>query len=237
MAERPVIYAFVFARGGSKGLPRKNLRLLAGKPLIAYSIELARQLRGVERIIVSTDDAEVASVAQEWGAEVPFMRPSELAMDTSPEWAAWQHALTSVGCTANGGPCGAFLSLPATAPLRSVDDVERCLDEFTMHQCDAVITTSPAARHPMFNMVEEGRDGFVHLAMKPEHCISRRQDAPPLYDITTAAYVLKPKFVLTGKSLMQGAVRQVVLPRERALDIDDALDLAFAEFMLTKGSC
>ncbi len=100
--EHPVVYAFIFARGGSKGLPRKNIRPLAGKPLIAYSIEIAKQIPQVQRIIVSTDDAEIAAVAKDWGAEVPFMRPKELASDTCSERLAWQHALCEVGNTPTG---------------------------------------------------------------------------------------------------------------------------------------
>ncbi|SDF20942.1 acylneuraminate cytidylyltransferase family protein [Desulfovibrio legallii] len=232
MARQPIVYAFIFARGGSKGVPRKNIRRLVDKPLIAYPIETAKQIAAVKRIIVSTDDMEIAAVARQWGAETPFMRPPELATDDSPEWEAWRHALRQVGCTEQGGPCDVFLSLPATAPLRSVDDVERCLAVFSNTGCDAVITTTPAARHPMFNMVSQTPDGMVHLAQTPSVGYCRRQDVPPLFDMTTAAYVLSPTFILRQNSLMAGHVRQVVLPRERAVDIDDALDLAFAEFLL-----
>ena len=234
MARQPVVYAFIFARGGSKGVPRKNIRLLGGKPLIAHAIETARQIAAVQRIIVSTDDAEIAEVARQWGAEIPFMRPPELASDTSPEWEAWRHALRQVGCTEQGGPCDVFLSLPATAPLRSVADVERCLAVFHETGCDAVITTTLAARHPMFNMVRQEETGLVRLAMDAPASYSRRQDAPQLFDITTAAYVVRPQFILTGDRLMDGSVRQVVLPRERAVDIDDETDLAFAEFLFAR---
>lgn len=234
MAFTPVVYAFVFARGGSKGLPGKNIRLLDGKPLIAHSIEMAKQIAEVQRIIVSTDDEVIASVAREWGAEVPFMRPAELAADTSSEWLAWRHALNVLGCTPFGGPCNVFLSLPTTAPLRSVEDVRRCLEVYYQGDCDAVITSSPAARHPMFNMVKEMPSGEVRLAMEQEGGCCRRQDAPQLFDMTTAAYVVRPEFILTRERLMEGRVRQVVLPRERAVDIDDEIDLAFVEFLLKR---
>ncbi len=232
MEQKPVTYAFIFARGGSKGLPRKNILSLAGKPLIAHSIELAKSLKEVSRVIVSTDDIEIADIAKQWGAEVPFMRPKELASDTAPERLAWQHALHEVGNTAEGGPCEIFLSLPCTAPLRNVSDVENCLEVYYKNDCDVVITTSPAQRHPMFNMVYEDMNGDVKLAMESNKKIVRRQDAPILFDITTAAYVVRPSFVFSDKELLQGRVRQVVLPRERAIDIDDALDFAFAEFLV-----
>lgn len=236
MARQPIVFAFIFARGGSKGVPRKNIRIVAGKPLIAYSIETAQHVRGVKRIIVSTDDEEIAAIARQCGAETPFMRPTELARDTSPEWAAWQHALRAVGCTTTGGLCDVFLSLPATAPLRSVNDVERCLDLFNAGGCDAVITSSLASRHPMFNMVYEDDTGLVRLVIPPVSGYCRRQDAPAAFDMTTAAYVVKPSFILTHDRLLDGRVRQVVLPRERAVDIDDELDIAFVEFLLTRAA-
>ncbi len=230
--KHPVIFAFIFARGGSKGLPKKNIRLLAGKPLIAYSIETAKKIPQISRIIVSTDDAEIAAVAKEMGAEVPFMRPKELATDTSPERLAWQHALREVGNTPTGGPCEIFLSLPCTAPLRHVTDVEKCLQVYKDNDCDAVVTSSMAQNHPMFSMLCENPHGEVSLVIPPTELIARRQDAPPVFDMTAVAYVVRPEFIFSDKPLLQGRVRQVVLPRERTVDIDYALDFAFAEFLL-----
>ncbi len=232
MEQQPVIYAFIFARGGSKGLPRKNILPLAGKPLIAYSIETAKQISRVSRIIVSTDDEEIAQVAQDWGAEVPFMRPKELSSDNCAERLAWAHALQAIGNTKDGGPCDIFLSLPCTAPLRSVEDVDNCIDTYINYPCDAVITSSPAQRHPMFNMIIENTNGNVSLIMPAN--IARRQDVPKIYDMTTAAYVVRPEFIFSNKPLLEGRVKHVVLPRERAIDIDDALDFSFAEFLLTQ---
>ncbi len=234
--ERPVTYAFIFARGGSKGLPNKNIRLLAGKPLIAYSIELAKKITCVSRIIVSTDDVNIAAVAKEFGAEVPFLRPKELATDDCPERLAWQHALQEVGNTAQGGPCEIFLSLPCTAPLRSLNDVEQCLKIYSAHPCDVVVTSSAAQRHPMFNMLCEKTNGEVELVMPSSNFFARRQDAPVVFDMTTAAYVVRPQFVFSDTPLLHGRVRHVVLPRERCVDIDDALDFAFAEFLLTQAN-
>ncbi len=232
MEYRPIIYAFIFARGGSKGLPNKNILPLAGKPLIAYAIETAKQVPRISRIIVSTDDEQIAKVAREYGAEVPFMRPDELATDTCAERLAWRHALQEVGNTAAGGPCDIFVSLPCTAPLRSAEDVENCINMYIENDCDAVITSSCAQRHPMFNMVCENDTGEVSLVMPST--VTRRQDAPMLFDVTTAVYVVKPEFIFSEKGLLEGRVRQVVLPRERAVDIDDKLDFEFAEFLLTR---
>ena len=125
------IVAFIFARGGSKGLPGKNIRLLDGKPLIAWSIEHALAVKLIDRVIVSTDSDEIAAVAIEYGAEVPFMRPPELACDNSPEWFAWQHALDFLRANEGDMP-NMFVSVPATAPLRSPDDIEKCIVALTL---------------------------------------------------------------------------------------------------------
>src|SRR4051794_39616334 len=123
MSSSPRTIAFVFARGGSKGVPRKNVRAVDGLPLIAYSIRTARASSLVERVIVSTDDEEIASVAREHGAEVPFMRPVHLASDDAPEWLAWRHAVETVGASS----FNTFLSVPATSPLRAVEDLDRTI--------------------------------------------------------------------------------------------------------------
>ena len=121
--------AFIFARGGSKGLPGKNIRPLVGKPLIAWSIEHALAVKRIERIIVSTDSEEIATVARNYYAEVPFFRPAELAQDDSPEWLAWQHALNYLFETSGVLP-EVMVSVPTTAPLRLAIDIENCLDEY-----------------------------------------------------------------------------------------------------------
>ena len=227
----PVVWAFIFARGGSKGIPRKNLRLLGGKPLLAHSIECAHAVALVQRVIVSTDDAEIAAVAREYGAEVPFIRPPELATDTSSEWAAWQHALRTLGCDKPGSPPDVFLSLPATAPLRLPSDVDRCVAALLESKADIVITGKKAARHPSFNMVTLDAEGYASLAMPPAAQLVRRQDAPPLFDLTTVAYAALPNFVLQGKGVLSGRARLVEIPEERAVDIDTELDFDFADFL------
>ena len=123
---KPSIAAIITARGGSKGLPGKNVRPLAGRPLIAWSIVKARAISRIGRIIVSTDSPEIANAAREAGAEVPFMRPAELARDDSPEWLAWRHALEYLR-TSTGRYPGTLVVTPATAPLRRPEDVELCL--------------------------------------------------------------------------------------------------------------
>lgn len=220
--------AFIFARGGSKGLPGKNTRLLGGKPLIAWAIEHAQAVPRIKRVIVSTDSQEIADVARAYGAEVPFMRPAELARDDSPEWLAWRHALNFVRETADALP-DVMLSVPATAPLRQPIDIENCLDSFAQGGADMVITVTDAHRSPYFNMVKTNIDGTVGLVIPPFGAIARRQDAPIVYDIATVAYVVKPEFVMTHQAAFEGRVRAVHVPPERSIDIDTLLDFRIAE--------
>lgn len=223
--------AFIFARGGSKGLPGKNIRPLCGKPLIAWSIAHARAVKRISRVIVSTDSEEIAAVAREYGAETPFVRPPELARDDSPEWLAWRHALQFVEAT-DGGLPEVMVSVPATAPLRLPEDIERCLDDFMKGGADIVVTVSEARRSPYFNMVKRHQDGSVGLVIPPASNLSRRQDAPEVFDMATVAYVLDPKFVLAHSAIFEGRVRAVEVPPERAVDIDTLLDFRIAECLM-----
>ena len=226
--------ALVCARGGSKGLPGKNLRLLAGEPLVSRAISRARAVQRVDRVIVSTDSEEIAAVAREAGAEVPFLRPAELAQDTSAEWRVWQHAIRYL--IDSGSRPEALLVVPPTAPLRSVLDLDRCLDEYARGDADIVITVTDAHRSPYFNMVSQRSDGTVGLVIPPASSVVRRQDAPACYDMATVAYVANPEFVLHSEGLFDGRVRAVHVPPERAIDIDTALDLRIAECLIASAT-
>ena len=220
--------AFIFARGGSKGVPGKNIKLLGGKPLIAHAIEVARAASGIDTVIVSTDDDAIADVARRFGAEVPFMRPAQLAQDTSSEWLAWRHAIEWV--RAERGPFELFVSLPATAPFRAVGDVEAVIRAMAADpQADIAITVAEANRSPYFNMVKLDADGYADLVIRPQGQVSRRQDAPAMFDITTVAYAARPDFVLSANGIFAGKVVAVVVPQERALDIDTPFDFRVAE--------
>lgn len=229
------VVALICARGGSKGLPGKNIRPLVGRPLIAWAISQARAVRRIGRIIVSTDSEEIAAVARAAGADVPFMRPPQLARDDSPEWLAWRHALNHLR-EARGGYPDVLIAVPATAPLRAVTDLERCLDEYDKGSADVVITVTEAHRNPYFSMVKRDIDGRVSLVIPPNGAVFRRQDAPVVYDITPVAYVTSPEFVLTRNGLFEGRVRAVEVPPERAVDIDTLLDFTVAECLLAKSA-
>lgn len=223
--------AFIFARGGSKGLPGKNIRKFGGKPLIAWSIEHAYAIKRIERVIVSTDSDEIAQVALRYGAKVPFIRPYDLAKDDSPERLAWRHALNYLLKT-DGRLPEMMVSLPATAPLRDPIDIENCIDEYEKGDSDIVITVTDAHRSPYFNMVKKNDDGTVSLVIPPKSIVVRRQDAPRVYDMATVAYVANPEFIMKNDTTFEGRVRSVFVPLERAIDIDTLMDFKIAECLL-----
>jgi CMP-N-acetylneuraminic acid synthetase len=220
-------FAFIFARGGSKGLPGKNIKELGSLPLLAYGIRLAQAMDRVERVFVSTDDAQIAAVARQFGGYV-IERPVALATDTASEWMAWQHAIEHV--RALGLDFDVFLSLPATSPLRNAKDIDNCLDAL-QPDTDVVITVTPSSRSPYFNMVSIDATGMAHVVLGSAD-VKRRQDVPLVYDITTVAYVARPDFILAHKRLFDGRVRPVIVPRERAVDIDDEYDFKVAQALL-----
>ncbi len=222
-------FAFIFARGGSKGLPHKNILPFCGKPLIAWTIEQAISVKKFDKVIVSTDSNEIANVAKDFGAEVPFLRPEILAKDDSPEWLSWQHALSHYKLT-NNFP-NIMVSLPSTAPLRSIDDIHSCLELFESSNADVVITATQARRSPFFNMLKANQEGFMEPLMKSDINIFRRQDAPITFDMTTVAYVVKPQFVLENSGIFAGKVKALIVPESRAVDIDTEFDFQFAEFI------
>ena len=224
--------AFIFARGGSKGLPGKNIRPLNGKPLIAWTIEHALAVERIDRVIVSTDSDEIASISKQYGADVPFIRPANLATDESPEWLAWRHGLEYLKEETGAMP-EIMVSLPATAPLRLTSDINNCLDEYEKGPTDVVITVTDAHRSPYFNMVKENSDGSFGLVNTPPLTVKRRQDAPMVYDMTTVCYVANSEFVMLYDSIFGGQVRAVHVPIERAIDIDTLLDFQIAEVLLS----
>ena len=223
--------AFIFARSGSKGLPGKNTRLFGGKPLIAWSIERALSVNRISRVIVSTDSDEIATISRNFGAEVPFIRPPELATDESPEWFSWRHGLEYLRETTGAIP-EVMVSVPTVAPLGLAIDIDNCLDEYEKGLSDIVITVTDAHRNPYFNMVKTNPEGTYDLVDKSFLSVARRQDAPIVYDMATVCCVANSEFVLASASIFEGRVGAIHVPIERAIDIDSLLDFQVAEYLL-----
>jgi len=225
--------AFIFARGGSKGLKNKNICKFNNEPLIVTSIKCALSSSKINRVIVSTDSSKIASIAKSVGAEVPFKRPKELSRDDSPYWDAWRHA---INWAKNNGGIETFITLPCTSPLRNKKDINFCIDTFCKKKPDILITVYEADKTPDFNMVRKKNDQF-ELVTKSKHY--QRQDSSKIYNMTTVAYIAKPDFILNKNSIFSGKVSAVKIPKGRAVDIDDIYDLEIAKMYykkkLTKG--
>ena len=222
-------FAFIFARGGSKGVPGKNIRNLDGKPLLVHSIEVAKSIDEISRIFVSTDDQDIADVGIKYGAEI-INRPTELAQDDSPEWLAWLHAIEWL--ESKGEYFDRFVSLPTTSPLRNKSDVINCLNLLDK-QTDVVVTMTDTSRSPYFNMVTE-ENSYIKLLNESKEDYSRRQDVPLAYDMTTVAYVSRPDFIKNNNKIFDGKVKAVIIPKERAVDIDDEIDFEIAKMLIQK---
>lgn len=222
--------AFIFARGGSKRVPRKNVQLVGGKPLIAHSILCALGSQAISRVVVSTDDDEIETVAKDYGAEV-LRRPAELASDASSEILSWRHAITSFPELFAGATAQPFISLPATSPLRASEDVDSALEIFSKGTCDVLFGISPSHNSPYLNMVAITPEDHIGLVISG-HSSYRTQDAPLVYDITTSTYVARASYVMTCTRLMEGKVGYVMIPPERALDVDSPFDMHLADLLL-----
>ena len=232
MSENAV--GFIFCRGGSKGVPRKNLRSIAGKSLLGYAVEVALASKSLQRVIVSTDDHEIAEAARSYGAEVPFLRPEELAQDDSSELDAWRHALRFFKDQHQNPEIDVFVSVPTTSPLRLSIDIDRCVDTLIQSQSDIVLTIKKAARNPYFNMIERDSQGEWRLCKATSGEIKQRQSAPEVFEITTVAYAARPTYIMSTDSLLDGKIEGCIIPEERTIDIDSEYDLLIAELLMQK---
>jgi len=221
-------FAFIFARGGSKGVPGKNIKEICGKPLIAYSIEIAQEIESIDKIFVSTEDNNIVDVAKQYGADI-IPRPISLAQDDSPEWLAWQHAIKWL--EEKEQSFDIFVSLPTTSPLRKKEDITRCLASLGKNT-DMVVGITSTARNPYFNMVRRNNSGFIDVLIKNDNFYTRRQEAPKVFDMTTVAYVSRSEFIKKSLNIFDGQVKGIEIPTERALDIDTELDFKTAELLM-----
>jgi CMP-N,N'-diacetyllegionaminic acid synthase len=232
---RPLL-AVIPARGGSKGLPGKNIRPLAGLPLIAHSIRLAERCPEIDRCIVSTDSEEIASVARAYGADVPFLRPAKLAQDDTPMWIVLQHALCEMERRENQR-FESLLLLQPTAPCRLPQDVSRAME---MLDADSAAVGVVAVSEPNFNprwvCVEEG-GGHMKRLVSESATYTRRQDVPPVYRINGLLYLWRRDHVIHSSAprYFEEPHSMLVVPEFRAGDIDTAQDLAMMELLLREG--
>jgi len=226
------VLAVIPARGGSKGIPRKNLKLLAGKPLIAYIIEAALKAKTLDKVMVSTEDEEIAAVAKEYGAEVSFLRPPELARDEISLIPVVKHAMEF--WDRQSWRADIIVSLQPTSPLTEPQDIDKAVDTMVNTGCDAVVSVCRIEHpHPFRAMkLEEGR----LLPLYPEaQKFLQRQDLPPLYASSGAVYVRRREVLenWSGEDFALGEdVRALVMSTEKSIDINSPIDFLMLEAKL-----
>lgn len=229
------ILGIAVARGGSKGIPRKNVKPLAGKPLIAHTILSAKESGIFDRIILSTDDEEIASVGKEWGAEVPFMRPAELAQDATPTLPVLVHAVEWLKANEGYEP-DAVVILQPTAPLRNADDLRGARDLFVSSGADSVVsmTEIPGHHNPhwQFKVADDGKIA-IFTGEPFEKIVKRRQELPKTHTRNGAIYLFKTGLLFEDPPTFYGRdVRAYVMDPNRSVNIDSPKDFILAEMYL-----
>lgn len=221
------ILALIPARGGSKGIPRKNIRLLKGHPLIAYSIHAARESKYIDRVVVTTDSEEIAAVSRDYGAEVPFLRPAELATDTSRSVDALVHALHEL--ETRGDVYDSMVLLQPTSPLRRSTEIDEAIETFYSHGCLGVASVCEVSENPVLTRRIDS-SGVLHPLL-PICSTVRRQDMPKFYHVDGAIYINKANEVKSETSLNDNPIAYV-MPARRSVDIDCIEDFEQAEELL-----
>ena len=221
------LLALVPARGGSKGIPRKNLKIFCGKPLIAWTIEAANQAPSVDKTVVTTEDAEIAELALNLGAEVPFMRPAELATDHTPGIAPVLHALEQLP------EYEWVLLLQPTSPLRAVQDIENMWTFCQQRQVDSVVSVSRVTTPPSLMYYRDNSD-VLEPVLHSQPKGSRRQDFPDTFAINGALYLARAEWLRAQDSFVTEDTLGFEMPAERSVDIDTPDDWRWAEFLMAK---
>lgn len=228
------ILAVIPARGGSKGVPRKNIKRLAGKPLLAWTVETALSLDCLDRVILSTDDEEIAGIGKRYGADVPFLRPAEIAADDTTDMPVYEHALNWLEQHAGFIP-DIVVWLRPTVPLRSAGDIENSLDLLIKKRPDWVRSVCEAEHHPywMYKLNDTRMEPFVE-GIRIENYM-RRQLLPPAYRLNGAVDVTWRSTILEKKILYAGVIEAHIMPVNRSIDIDTMLDFQLLEAIISQG--
>ncbi len=226
----PDVLAIITARGGSKSVPRKNIALIAGKPLLAWTIGAALNCAALNRVIISTDDEEIAQIGQTWGGEVPFLRPAALARDDSSSMDTIIHAIQWLADHEEYRP-DLVMCLQPTSPLCTAQDIAQVIDLARQKQAEGVVSVSPVHNHPYWvkRLTDDGRlENFI----SPEQPITRRQDLPVLYTLNGAIYLARRRVLLEKRTWYTGQTFAYIMPPERSLDIDTPWDFYLVDLIL-----
>jgi len=226
------ILAIITARGGSKGIPRKNIKDLAGKPLIAYTIEEANKSKYLTRTILSTDDQEIADISKKYGCDVPFMRPDEYAQDESTSMEVVQHALKWLKEN-NKEEYNYLMILQPTSPLRIAEDIDACIEKIVDTDADSVMSMMELVDFSLKKLKRIENDKIVSFLEDEGTSSSRRQDLDKVYKRNCAIYLTKIELIMKG-DLFGEVSRPVIMPEERSVDINEPIDFELAEFWINK---
>lgn len=229
-SKNPRIVGLITARGGSRSVPRKNVAMVGGKPLIVWTIEAALRSGVLDAVVVSTDDARIAAAARRAGADVPFLRPAELARDETPHLPVVEHALRWLEAARGWTPEYAMLLQP-TSPLRTSADIRAAVKLADGKKADAVVSVCPARHHPFICVRVDGRSRMTPFDPSVPLDL-RRQDFPPAYAMNGAIYLARRRVLLEQKTFYPAKTFAYVMPAERSLDIDEAWELKLAGLML-----
>ena len=222
------VLGLIPARGGSKSLPRKNVLSLGGRPLISWTIQAALASAYLDRVVASSDDREIMETARKWGAEVPFTRPAELAGDETASIDVVLHALDQVG---NGYDY--VVMLQPTSPLRTVGDIDACVSKCLDSGAPACVSVCEASKSPYWMYTFDSRERFRPVIQGLE-LITRRQDIPPVYSLNGAVYVARTDWLRKAGQFITPETVGYVMPHERSLDIDTALDLRICQILVSE---
>lgn len=223
----------ICVRSGSKGVINKNIRKLAGKPLLTYSISQAKASNLFQAIAVSSDSEEILDIAKKWGADYLIERPVNLSTDEAPKIPVIQHALREVERLGQE-KFDLIVDLDATSPLRNISDIKNAVNLLETRDVSNVITGTPSSRSPYFNMVELNNEGVVQLSKILLNPVFRRQDAPNCYDLNASIYVWKREILMNCQTLFNQDTLLYIMPKERSIDIDSELDFEIVEFLMEK---
>ena len=221
------IVALICARGNSRGIKNKNLLKFKNTTLLGNAIKQAFGSKYINRVIVSTDSNKIAREALKNKAEAPFVRPSKLAKDNSPEIQTWVHAIEFLN---KDKSIDFIVSVPTTSPLRKISDIDNCIKHAIKKDFDMVFSVTKASKNPYFNIVQL-KNKKLSLVCLSKKSVSRRQDAPNCFDLTTVCYVFKPGYIMKQKNLFNGKTGFVEIPKHRAIDIDDKIDYKIVNFL------
>ena len=225
-----ILLGIIPARSGSKGIKNKNLRTVLNKPLIYYTIKDALSYEEIHEIIVSTDSIEITEVAKKYGAEVPFMRPKKLAKDNTSMMEVLKHALMECEQIFSSKIQGIVL-LDPTSPLRKEDEIKKMINIFLKRKPDLVVAVSKSRKNPYFNMVKTNKSGYAQLVLRGNY--TRRQDAPPIFDITNNCWIFSRRAILRGWRIPRKTIAFEI--DGLYIDIDRENDIKFFEWLLKSG--